>query len=86
MHSPNDGVLGGHAVLVAGYENSQSRFICRNSWGTEWGMNGYFAIPYAYRCNNNSLIAAFLILIGTYYSANCIYSFIRQEAEYYCGK
>ena len=29
------GVVGGHAVLVVEYDDSQSTFICRNSWGTE---------------------------------------------------
>lgn len=41
--------LGGHAVLAVGYDDSQNRFICRNSWGTEdTGMDGYFTMPYAY--------------------------------------
>jgi C1A family cysteine protease len=44
-------VLGGHAVLVVGYDDSQSRFIVRNSWGTGWGLQGYFLMPYAYLTN-----------------------------------
>ncbi len=44
--------LGGHCVIVVGYDDSQSRFILRNSWGTGWGMNGYFTMPYAYLTNN----------------------------------
>jgi len=47
---PQDGdPLGGHAILVVGYDDSQNRFICRNSWGTDHtAMNGYLTIPYAY--------------------------------------
>jgi C1A family cysteine protease len=41
-------VLGGHAVLAVGYDDSQQRFILRNSWGAGWGMAGYFTMPYAY--------------------------------------
>jgi C1A family cysteine protease len=41
-------LLGGHAVLAVGYDDSQQRFIVRNSWGPGWGMGGYFTIPYAY--------------------------------------
>lgn len=43
--------VGGHAVLVVGYDDATSRFLCRNSWGPQWGMEGYFTIPYAYFCN-----------------------------------
>src|SRR5579871_4434087 len=40
--------LGGHAVLAVGYDDSQERFIVRNSWGPGWGMEGYFTLPYPY--------------------------------------
>jgi len=43
-------VLGGHAVVLIGYKqiNGQLYFECRNSWGPDWGDNGYFWIPAAY--------------------------------------
>jgi C1A family cysteine protease len=31
-----------------GYDDSQRRFIIRNSWDTDWGQNGYFTMPYDY--------------------------------------
>ena len=40
--------LGGHAVLAVGYDESQQRFIVRNSWSPSWGMAGYFTLPYPY--------------------------------------
>jgi len=45
--------LGGHAVLAVGYDDSQQRFIVRNSWGPGWGMAGYFTMPYAYLTDTN---------------------------------
>ena len=51
-HAPMPGsgehVLGGHAVCAVGYNTTRRWFICRNSWGTSWGMRGYFTIPFAY--------------------------------------
>ena len=43
--------LGGHAVMAAGYDDSSTRFLVRNSWGAGWGMGGYFTIPYTYLAN-----------------------------------
>jgi C1A family cysteine protease len=45
---PNEGVLGGHAVLVVGYDDSIQSFIVRNSWGTSWAKHGYFFMPYLF--------------------------------------
>ena len=40
--------LGGHAVLVCGYDEAKKWWIVRNSWGPSWGDKGYFYLPYAY--------------------------------------
>lgn len=50
IHLPTHGEkeLGGHAVLVVGYDIAQQIFICRNSWGADWGDDGYFYMPFAY--------------------------------------
>jgi C1A family cysteine protease len=45
--------LGGHAILAVGYDNAQQRFLVRNSWGADWGMDGYFTLPYAYVLDEN---------------------------------
>lgn len=37
---------GAHAVLVVGYDDAQGAFIVKNSWGTGWGISGYFLIAY----------------------------------------
>jgi C1A family cysteine protease len=43
-----EAVIGGHAVAGVGYDDAKQWFIVRNSWGTGWGMKGYFTLPYAY--------------------------------------
>ena len=48
MPAPGEQLLGGHAVDAVGYEDANQWFIARNSWGTGWGMAGYFTLPYAY--------------------------------------
>lgn len=53
MPAKTENILGGHAVLVVGYDDSTSYFIVRNSWGTGWGQAGYFMMPYAYLTDSN---------------------------------
>ena len=48
MPQTNEKQLGGHAVLCVGYEDSSQTFIVRNSWGADWGIKGYFTMPYPY--------------------------------------
>jgi C1A family cysteine protease len=45
--------LGGHAVVAVGYDEPAKRVLVRNSWGADWGMKGYFTMPYDYIANNN---------------------------------
>ena len=53
MPQPNDKVLGGHAVVCVGYNDAKQLWIMRNSWGTSWGLNGYFYLPYNYLLKSN---------------------------------
>lgn len=53
MPSPKETAQGGHAVLVVGYDDEAQRFTVRNSWGPDWGIKGYFTIPYAYLTDSN---------------------------------
>jgi C1A family cysteine protease len=48
MPGPKEKVQGGHAVLAVGYDDATQRFTVRNSWGKDWGIKGYFTIPYSY--------------------------------------
>jgi len=42
---------GGHAMLCVGYSDPDKLFIVRNSWGPDWGEQGYCYIPYGYLTN-----------------------------------
>lgn len=48
MPGKSERMLGGHAVMAAGYNDKTKRFLVRNSWGKDWGMDGYFTMPYKY--------------------------------------
>lgn len=48
MPGPREAMLGGHAMLMVGYDDATQRFKFRNSWGTSWGNKGYGTIPYGY--------------------------------------
>lgn len=37
---PDGNVVGGHAILVRGYNVKARRFTLRNSWGSSWGKGG----------------------------------------------
>lgn len=47
---PKDGeqAMGGHCVLLVGYDDDKEQVLVRNSWGEEWGLGGYFWLPYDY--------------------------------------
>jgi C1A family cysteine protease len=53
MPGLSEKTVGGHAVLAVGYDDSTSHFIVRNSWGADWGLAGYFMMPYAYLTSAN---------------------------------
>lgn len=48
MPAKSESVVGGHAVMIVGYDELQRQFIVRNSWGAGWGQSGYFMMPFEY--------------------------------------
>jgi parallel beta-helix repeat protein len=87
-------VVGGHAVAIVSYNDSEQYWLCKNSWGSNWADNGYFRIGYG-QCFidtwENSTVTvdqsccAKLIpqLIGSL-SAACSYRWDNGERGYIC--
>ena len=48
MPATSERTIGGHCMVIVGYDDSKSCFIVRNSWGEAWGLAGYCYIPYTY--------------------------------------
>ena len=53
MPGPQEKVVGGHAVVAVGYDDSTRQFIVRNSWSATWGLKGYCMMPYGYLTDTN---------------------------------
>ena len=41
-------VIGGHCMLIIGYDIETKLFLVRNSWSSKWGDNGNCYIPFEY--------------------------------------
>ena len=53
LPSVRDKMLGGHAVVGVGLDDSDQTILVRNSWGENWGIGGYFKLPYDYILNDD---------------------------------
>jgi C1A family cysteine protease len=53
MPSKKEGLVGGHSVLAVGYDDARKRFTVMNSWGKQWGKDGFFTVPYEYLLESN---------------------------------
>ncbi len=50
------GLVGYHLVNMVGYNEVEDYWICKNSWGTGWGEDGWFRIKYG-ECNIENMNA-----------------------------
>lgn len=60
MPQYSDQYLGGHAMLIVGYNDVTRRYLVLNSWGM-WGDKGYLHMPYDY-IGNRSLGSDYWLL------------------------
>jgi len=44
--NPDTKGIGGHYMLIVGYDDEHCKFLVQNSWGTSWGDGGYCGLPY----------------------------------------
>jgi hypothetical protein len=51
MPAKNARILGGHAVVIVGYDDATKYTKFANSWGTGWGDHGFGYLPYEYISN-----------------------------------
>jgi len=45
--APGETQVGGHAMLIVGYDLDSKTYLVRNSWGAKWGLAGYCKVPFA---------------------------------------
>jgi C1A family cysteine protease len=45
---PNNDTVGGHAMIIVGWDNKRGAFLVKNSWGTSYGLKGYMWLPYSH--------------------------------------
>ncbi|MDG0817591.1 C1 family peptidase [Bdellovibrio svalbardensis] len=51
---------GGHAVLLVGYDSEKKVFLFKNSWGNEWGNQGYGYVTFDHVDNySDQLLTAY---------------------------
>lgn len=51
MPRTGEALLGGHDVVIYGYDSLRKVFLFRNSYGESWGDKGNGTIPFAYACH-----------------------------------
>ena len=39
-------LVGGHVIAIMGYNDTGGYWICKNSWGRNWGEDGWFRVAY----------------------------------------
>jgi hypothetical protein len=49
VYVPRQNSIGKQWVCIIGYDDDLGVWICKNSWGVEWGESGYFKVSYDFK-------------------------------------
>lgn len=65
LRTPTDAELedteSNHAMVICGYIDKEGFFVVRNSWGKNFGDNGYCYLPYEYFRKPNAINRAYVV-------------------------
>lgn len=61
MPAPNAQAIGGHCMVIVGFDDVTARYKVANSWGPDWGDKGYCYMPYNY-IHNPSISSDFWVV------------------------
>ena len=61
LPSKDDELLGGHAIVVCGYDEETKTFEILNSHGSDFANDGYFRIKYEYLLNHDLAFEFYII-------------------------
>jgi hypothetical protein len=50
-----------HCLIIVGYDDNKNAFLCRNSYGKNYGINGYFYMDYSFLTYKDNTIKEFLM-------------------------
>jgi C1A family cysteine protease len=73
--------LGGHAMVLVGYDDHDDHFIVRNSWGVNWGDSGYGYVPYAFVADPELCCDFWILGEGTTYDVDSSHDSSSDEDE-----
>ncbi|CAF1947150.1 unnamed protein product [Rotaria magnacalcarata] len=74
-----------HAMLAVGYSNYSQAFIVRNSWGSDWGDQGYCYIPFEYMMNKNLCTFLYTLKLTEKYELGKE-QWVRQDNDNYLAR
>ncbi len=61
-NTSSDVLLGAHAVVIVGYDDTTQLFKFANSWSRSFGDNGYGYLPYNYIVNTSLVFELYVML------------------------